>query len=68
MVKPDFDRTKWDWVTTQKHNSFGIKPKLDDYAGRKLQTGEYRVVKKMRKTGVTGNPIHTEYIGLVRKI
>ena len=65
-MKPDFDKNKWRWVVTQDTKR-GIKTKLDEYEGKRLKTGEYRIVKKMRVTRVTGKPVKTDYIGLVKR-
>lgn len=60
--KPDFDRTKWDWVTTQRGTKTGIKARLDDWSEKRLKIGEYKIIKKLRTA-----PNRVEYIGVVKK-
>ena len=65
-MKPDFNRDKWDWVTTRETKR-GIKATLDEYSGRTLGVGEFRIVKKMRVTRATGKPVKTDYLGLIKR-
>ena len=59
---PDFDKSRYDWVVTQHGSKVGIKGKLDDYAGKRLKAGEFRIIKKLRV-----RPNRVDYIGVIRK-